>query len=108
MNVRTDERPGEGLSRRLAGANIRRMRDFTEIGRNPLRCLWLTRMDPVAADAGDLVYSLHLLTSLSRAGVALTVLAMGRIGDRARSNDADGIEWVILPWESGLEIGGHA
>jgi glycosyltransferase involved in cell wall biosynthesis len=84
------------------------MRDFTEIRRNPLRCLWLTRMDPVAADAGDLVYSLHLLTSLSRAGVRLTVLAMGRISDRARSTDADGIEWMIVPWEGGREIGRRA
>jgi glycosyltransferase involved in cell wall biosynthesis len=108
MNARTDERPGEGLSRRLAGANIGRMHDFAEIGRNPLRCLWLTRMDPVPPDAGDLVYSLHLLTSLSRAGVRLTVLAMRRISDRAGSTDADGIEWIIVPWKSGREIGGRA
>jgi polysaccharide biosynthesis protein PslH len=70
-----------------------------------LRCLWLTRMDPVPVDAGDLTYSVHLLTSLGRAGVRLTVLAMRRISDRARSTDADGIEWIIVSSGSGQEIG---
>ncbi len=85
------------------------MRDFTEIGRNnPLRCLWLTRMDPVQPDAGDLIYSLHLLRSLSRAGVRVTVLTMRRISDRAQRANADVIEWIIIPWESGREIGRRA
>jgi len=79
-----------------------------DVGRGKLRCLWLTRMDPVPTDAGDLVYSLHLLTSLSRAGVRLTVLAMGRITDRARSTQADQIEWIFVPRESGREIGRRA
>jgi glycosyltransferase involved in cell wall biosynthesis len=79
-----------------------------DVERGKLRCLWLTRMDPVPTDAGDLVYSLHLLTSLSRAGVRLTVLAMRRISDRARSTDADGIEWIIVPWGGGREIGRRA
>jgi glycosyltransferase involved in cell wall biosynthesis len=83
------------------------MRDSTAIGRSPLRCLWLTRMDPVPPDAGDLTYSFHLLTSLSRASVRLTVLAMGRAGDRARSTSDNGIEWVIVPRESDREIGGR-
>jgi glycosyltransferase involved in cell wall biosynthesis len=83
------------------------MRDSTEIGRSPLRCLWLTRMDPVLTDAGDLTYSFHLLTSLSGAGVRLTVLTMGRTGDRARSASENGIEWVIVPRESDREIGGR-
>jgi glycosyltransferase involved in cell wall biosynthesis len=65
-------------------------------------------MDPVPTDAGDLMYSLHLLTSLSRAGVRLTVLAMHRTRDRAGTTDADGIEWIILPWETGREIGRRA
>jgi len=60
------------------------MRDFIETERSPLRCLWLTRMDPVPPDAGDLTYSFHLLSSLSCAGVQLTILAMCRTGGRAR------------------------
>jgi polysaccharide biosynthesis protein PslH len=85
------------------------MTDFTEIPRSPLRCLWLTRMDPALPDAGDLTYSFHLLLSLSRAGVRLTVLSMRRrISERARSADIDGIERIIVPWESDREIGGRA
>jgi glycosyltransferase involved in cell wall biosynthesis len=75
------------------------MRYFTETGRNPLRCLWLTRTDPVSPDAGDLAYTFHLLSSFSRAGVRLTVLAMRRTGERARTAEAGGIEWIIVPWE---------
>jgi glycosyltransferase involved in cell wall biosynthesis len=81
------------------------MHDTTEIGLSPLRCLWLTRMYPVPPDAGDLIYSFHLLTSLSRSGVRLTVLAMRRAGDRARSASDNGIEWVIVPRKSDREIG---
>ena len=44
------------------------MRDFTEVGSSPLRCLWLTRMDPAPPDAGDLMYSLHLLTNSAALG----------------------------------------
>jgi glycosyltransferase involved in cell wall biosynthesis len=65
-------------------------------------------MDPVPTDAGDLTYSFHLLTSLSRAGVRLTVLAMRRVSDRAQGTDADGIEWIIVPLKSGREIGRRA
>jgi len=83
------------------------MRDFTEIRRSPLRCLWLTRMEPVRLDAGDLTYSFHLLTSLSHAGVRLTVLAMRRIDDRGRSASDNGVEWVVVPAESDREIGGR-
>jgi len=72
-----------------------------------LKCLWLTRVDPVPSDAGDLTYSFHLLSSLCRAGVRLTVLAMRRINDRARSTSDDGIEWVVAPRESDREIGGR-
>jgi glycosyltransferase involved in cell wall biosynthesis len=79
-----------------------------DVERGKLRCLWLTRMDPVPTDAGDLMYSLHLLTSLSRAGVRLTVLAMRRMRDRAGTTDADGIEWIIVPWESDREVGKRA
>jgi hypothetical protein len=64
-------------------------------------------MDPVPADAGDLTYSFHLLSSLRRAGVRLTVLAMGRIADRARSTSDNGIEWVVTPRESDREMGGR-
>src|SRR5437879_1828164 len=83
------------------------MRDFTEIERDPLRCLWLTRMAPVPPDAGDLTYSFHLLTSLSRAGARLTVLAMRRTDNRAGSISNDGIEWVVVPSEGNREIGGR-
>src|SRR5215469_15785651 len=84
------------------------MRKLTEVGASPLRCLWLTRMDPALPDAGDLTYSFHLLSSLSRAGVQLTVLATGRNSDRTRRAPRDnGIEWAVVPWESNREIGGH-
>src|SRR5215469_17489472 len=72
------------------------MGDFTEIGNSVLRCLWLTRIDPVPPDAGDLTYSFHLLSSLGRAGARLTVLTMCRISDCARSASVNGIEWVII------------
>src|SRR6266849_5002304 len=83
------------------------MRDFTEIGWSPLRCLWLTRIDPVLPDAGDLTYSFHLLSSLSRAGARLTVLAMRRTGDCTRSASNSGIEWVVVPSQGDREIGGR-
>jgi glycosyltransferase involved in cell wall biosynthesis len=83
------------------------MHDLTKIGSSPLRCLWLTRMYPVPPDAGDLTYSFHLLSSFSRAGVRLTVLAMRRTDDRVGSVSDDGIEWVVVPWERDREIGGR-
>ena len=83
------------------------MPDPEKTGERCLKCLWLTRMDPVPSDAGDLTYSFHLLSSLCRAGARLTVLAMCRIGDRARSASDDGIEWVVAPRESDREIGGR-
>jgi polysaccharide biosynthesis protein PslH len=83
------------------------MHDLTEIGSSPLRCLWLTRMYPVPPDAGDLTYSFYLLSSLSRAGARLTVLTMGRTDDRAGSANDNGIEWIVVPWESDREIGGR-
>jgi glycosyltransferase involved in cell wall biosynthesis len=61
-----------------------------------LRCLWLTRLDPMSLDAGDLSYSFHLLTNLCRAGVRLTVLAAARAGNWARRPTADGVEWCLL------------
>jgi glycosyltransferase involved in cell wall biosynthesis len=83
------------------------MRVLTEIERSPLRCLWLTRIDPDPPDAGDLTYSFNLLSSLSRAGVRLTVLAMRRIRDRARSLSDSGIEWVVIPSEGDRERSGR-
>ena len=83
-------------------------RNLTELEESPLRCLWLTRIDPVLPDAGDLTYSFHLLSSLSRAGVRLTVLAMDRNSDRTRRAPREnGIEWAIVPWKSDREIAGH-
>jgi glycosyltransferase involved in cell wall biosynthesis len=83
------------------------MDDFSEIGCSSLRCLWLTRMDPVPPDAGDLTYSFHLLSSLRGAGAQVTVLAMRRTGGRARSANDSGIEWIFVPPKSDREIGGH-
>ena len=83
------------------------MHDLTEIGSSPLRCLWLTRVYPVPPDAGDLTYSFHLLSSLSRAGVRLTVLAMRRTGDRVGSASENGIKWVVVPSERDREICGR-
>jgi len=81
--------------------------DFAEIGPSPLRCLWLTRINPVLPDAGDLTYSFHLLSSLNRAGVRLTVLTMGRTGDCSRRASDDGIEWVVVPSDSDREAAGR-
>jgi len=83
------------------------MNDFTGIGRGALRCLWLTRIDPVPPDAGDLTYSFHLLSSLHRAGAQVTVLAMSHSGDSARSANDSRIEWVVVPSEGHGEIAGH-
>src|SRR5690242_13857787 len=71
-----------------------------------LRCLWLTRVDPMLPDAGDLSYSFHLLTSLSRAGVSLTVLTAARGDNGARRPVADGVEWrLFLPEKTrGLRV----
>ena len=81
--------------------------DAREIHKPPLRCLWLTRVDPVPLDAGDLTYSFHLLSSLSWAGVRLTVLTTRRIGEGARSLSDNGIEWILVPPESDRDIGGR-
>src|SRR6516165_6087456 len=61
-----------------------------------LTCLWLTRVDPRLADAGDLSYSFHLLTSLGRAGVSVTVLSAARAGSCAQRPVADGVEWRLF------------
>jgi hypothetical protein len=82
------------------------MNDFNQMGPRALRCLWLTRMDPVPPDAGDLTYSFHLVSSLYRAGAQITVLAMRRSGDRARTADS-GVEWVVVPPKGHGEIAGH-
>ncbi len=74
---------------------------------NPLRCLWLTRVDPASSDAGDLTYSFHLLSSFSRAGVRLTVLAMRRTPDRAQGTSDNWTEWIVVPRGTDREIGGR-
>jgi len=83
------------------------MDDLTAIGRSSLRCLWLTRMDPVPPDAGDLTYSFHLLSSLHWAGAQVTVLAMCRSGDSARSANDSRIEWAVVSPKGRGEIAGH-
>jgi hypothetical protein len=81
---------------------------LTEVGANPLRCLWLTRVDPVTPDAGDLTYSLHLLSSLGRSGVRLSVLTLRRAGDsRRRAAIDNAVEWSTVSRESNREIGGR-
>src|SRR5262249_51548129 len=67
--------------------------DSADTRGNRLRCLWLTRLDPRSPDAGDLTYSFHLLTSLSRTGVRLTVLAGVRTPARPRSVTEEG-GWI--------------
>ena len=58
-------------------------------------------------DAGDLIYSFHLVSSLRRAGAQVTVLAMGRTNDRAGSANDGGIEWIFVPARSDEDIGGR-
>jgi glycosyltransferase involved in cell wall biosynthesis len=72
-----------------------------------MRCLWLTRVDPVAPDAGDLSYSFHLLSSLRRTGVDLTVLAVARAGDCTCRPLADGIEWILVAPEDNEDLRGR-
>jgi glycosyltransferase involved in cell wall biosynthesis len=81
--------------------------DCAKVGRNPLRCLWITRMNPMSPDAGDLVYSFHLLSSLSRAGAQLTVAAMSRPGTPAPRASENGIEWIVVPSEENQELAGR-
>jgi glycosyltransferase involved in cell wall biosynthesis len=70
--------------------------DLAEIPDQQLRCLWLTRVDPKHPDAGDLSYSFHLLTSLRRAGVKVTVLAAARASNCALRSIIDGVEWRLF------------
>jgi len=89
------------------------MHDLTEIGSRPLWCLWLTRMCRVPPDAGDLTYSFYLLSSLSRAGARLTVLARRRTDDRAgRATDNAAPSYSDTPAQqpptppsAGLQVG---
>ena len=83
------------------------MGNFAEIRRSALRCLWLTRMDPVPPDAGDLAYSLHLLSSFHNAGAQVTVLAMRRTDDCSRSANDSGIEWVFVSSRSDGDFAGR-
>jgi glycosyltransferase involved in cell wall biosynthesis len=66
---------------------------FDETKESPLRCLWLTRVDPTQPDAGDLSYSFNLVTSLGRSGVKVTVLAAARAGNGSQRPAGDGVEW---------------
>jgi glycosyltransferase involved in cell wall biosynthesis len=72
-----------------------------------LRCLWLTRLDPIRPDAGDLTYSYHLLSSLAGAGAHLTVLAVARPGDYPGRRAADGIKWVLIAPTGAGELRGR-
>jgi polysaccharide biosynthesis protein PslH len=92
----------------MTAETVEPIRSLTEVGANPLRCLWLTRVDPVTLDAGDLTYSFHLLSSFSRSGVRLAVLALRRPGDRTRRAAIEnGVEWSVVRWESNREISGR-
>src|SRR5438270_1900964 len=77
------------------------------MGRTQLQCLWLTRMNPDPPDAGDLTYSYHLISNLSRAGARLTVLTTHRRDESNRSEKEDGIKWVFVSSQREREIGGH-
>lgn len=59
-----------------------------------MRCLWITRQDPRAADSGELIYSRGLLAALAGHGVRLTVLAH-RADSAAPPPAPAGIEWVL-------------
>ncbi len=72
------------------------MADIWQTDKKALRCLWLTRIDPMRTDAGDLSYSFHLLTSLCRSGVKVTVLAAARPGIGSRRPTGDGVEWDLF------------
>jgi polysaccharide biosynthesis protein PslH len=61
----------------------------------PLRCLWLTRVDPRRPDAGDLSYSFHLITHLAQCGAKVTVAAAARPGVCPPSG-ADGVKWSLF------------
>jgi hypothetical protein len=92
----------------MTAKTVEPTRNLTEVGANPLRCLWLTRVYPVTLDAGDLTYSFHLLSNLSRSGVQLTVLALRRAGDCIpRAAIDNGVEWSVVSWEGNREISGR-
>jgi glycosyltransferase involved in cell wall biosynthesis len=59
-------------------------------------------------DAGDLSYSFHLLTSLGRAGVEVSVLAAARAGSWPRLPVADGVEWCLFEPKKGRASRGRS
>lgn len=68
-----------------------------------MRCLWLTRVDPRSADAGDLIYSSGLIASISEAGVDVTVLTTE---GAERVDGADSVDWSLVK-RPRSEIGGR-
>ena len=60
-----------------------------------LRCLWLTRLLPYPPSfGGDFIYSSHLIESIARAGVEVTVLCTDNGG---RPPAVAGVGWRVAP-----------
>jgi polysaccharide biosynthesis protein PslH len=81
------------------------MPDHTGTLKSRVRCLWLTRVDPMHPDAGDLSYSFHLLKSLGRAGAIITVLTAARAETLSPRPTADSLEWILLPTRGRSALG---
>src|ERR1700730_1530624 len=83
------------------------MPESPQIQPKRLKCLWLTRIDPREPDAGALYYSLHLLSSLGKSGVEVTVLAVARAIDCTPVPIADSIEWRLIAPKKDAELRGR-
>jgi polysaccharide biosynthesis protein PslH len=83
------------------------MRNSSPDGSDRWRILWLTRLDPVQPDAGDLLYTHHLLSSLADAGAEVTVLALARARCMPPRPAVTAASWVLVDPGTDREIRGH-
>lgn len=59
-----------------------------------MRCLWIMRHHPYPADAGDHIYSKHLIEGLAEQGV--DVVVVGRRRDGAHVPGSDLVDWRLV------------
>jgi glycosyltransferase involved in cell wall biosynthesis len=66
-----------------------------------VRCLWITRIDPRPADAGELIYSNRMMDAFAKSGAEVTAVCLARPGS-PRSDGAieDGVRWSVVPGEN--------
>lgn len=63
-----------------------------------MRCLWLTRIDPLPQNSGELIYSGRMIESFARSGAELAVLCLANPDSTRRDGDVeDGVRWHLAP-----------